>query len=482
MKRSKKYLFIIIIAATAMAAAVAAAALFLISRRATQADLSYLQQTEYNSVFFSMVPYQDMEADAVGEDFFSLYLGMKAATAPVYFDNVNVLNDHLKAAMSSGNEVSLVNLELVPFQPGNFGKLANIVAAYPGTTFQVLINAPSMDYWTSQSESSAKKQLASCQELTEKLLAYSNVKVYFAGAEDWLILNSGNYAAPLVASREITKHLALLTLCDQNYRLTTDNYMAAFTGLQAKIDHARTVPASPDLSGWCLVFFGDSVIGNYTNTTSIPNAVAALSGCEAYNLGVGGTPARYEGPDLYSFTVVVDSFLKQKAVALPEGAICPQDMAAYYEKDHGGKQMCFVVNYGLNDYFCGALIENPDDPYDVSTYTGALQSGIRELKTAFPEAVVILAAPNYIEYFSRGQDRQSDVGGILTDYVEAAGRVAQETNVIFMNNYYDLGIDVSNSINYLVDGCHPGNNGRFLYAQALLRLIQLKCIEVGAAY
>lgn len=475
MKRSKKYL--LIFAAVVAAAAVAAGFLFFIFRRDRQADLQYLRQREYSSVFFSMVPYQDMAADAVGEDFFSLYLGMETVTAPGYFKNVNDLNDHLNAALESGNEVGLVNLELIPFQPGSFDRLVELAAAHPGTAFQVLINAPSMDYWTSQSESGAKKQLDACRKLTEALLAYGNVKVYFAGAEDWLILNSRNYAAPLVASREITKHLALLTLCDQHYRLTMDNYTATFTGLEAKIDHARTAPAPTDLSDWCLVFFGDSVIGNYIDSTSIPNATAALSGCEAYNLGVGGTPARYEGPELYSFTVVLDSFLKRDTVALPEGAICPRDMASYYESGHDGKRMCFVVNYGLNDYFSGAPIENPEDPYDSSTYAGALRSGIRELRTAYPEAVIVLAAPNYCEYFSHGQEKQSEVGGTLTDYVEAAGRVAQDTEVIFMNNYYDLGIDASNSASYLVDGCHPDDNGRFIYAQALIRLIQLNCID-----
>lgn len=475
MKRSKRYL--VVIAAAAVIAAVAACALFLAARRARQAELRYLQQTEYTSVFFSMVPYQNMASDAIGEDFFSLYFGMKTATAPSYFKNVNDLNDYLKAALDSGNEVSLVSLELIPFQPGSFGRLANLIAAHPDTTFKILMDAPYMGYWTSQSESSAKKKLSSCRDLAKALLAHSNVELYFAGAEDWLILNDGNYTDPLVANKDIAKHLALLTLCDSHYRLTADNYTATFTGLEAKIDFARTAPASTDLSGWCLVFFGDSVIGNYTNSASIPNAVAALSGCEAYNLGVGGTPARVEGPGLYSFPIIVDSFRRRDAVTLPEGAICPQEMAAYYEKDHDGKQMCFVVNYGLNDYFSGAPVDDPEDPFNLSTYAGALRSGIRELRAAYPESVVILAAPNYVEYFSQGQERQSDVGGTLTDYVEAARRAAADTNVIFMDNYYDLGIDASNSASYLVDGCHPGDNGRFLYAQALIRLIRLNCIE-----
>ena len=450
MRLSKKSMIVIAVSVALVAAAVASL-IFFLSGRARRADLKYLRQAEYNAVFFSMVPYEDVGGEAVGEDFFSLYLGLKTATVPGCIRNAEDVIDYLEAALNSGNEVSLVALELLPEWAGGLGALGDLIGAHPDTTFKLLLDAPSMEYWTSQSESGAQRQLNSCRQLAETVLAHGN------------------------ANRDIARHLALLTLCDSNYRLTADNYTATFSGLEEKIIHARTVPASTDLSDWCMVFFGDSVIGNYTDSASIPNAVAALSGCEAYNLGVGGTPAVFEGPELYSFPVIVDSFLKQKTVTLPEGAVCPREMEAFYEKEHNGKQMCFVVNYGLNDYFSGAPVDNPQDPYDTAAYAGALRSGIRELRTAYPDAVIILAAPNYVEYFSAGQEKQSDVGGRLTDYVEAAGRVAGDTDVILMNNYYDLGIDASNSASYLVDGCHPVDNGRFLYAQALIRLIGLHC-------
>lgn len=476
MRLSKKNIIVIAVS-VALVAAAAAGLVLIVSGRAKRANLKYLRQAEYNAVFFSMVPYEDVGAEAVGEDFFSLYLGLKTATVPGCIRKEKDVMDYLEAALNSGNEISLVALELLPARPGSFDALGDLIGAHPDTTFKILLDAPSMEYWTSQSESGAKQQLSACLQLAETALAHGNAEFYFAGAEDWLILNHRNYSAPLVANRDIARHLALLTLCDSHYRLTADNYTATFSGLEEKIIYARTAPASKDLSDWCLVFFGDSVIGNYTDSASIPNAVASLSGCEAYNLGVGGTPAVFEGPGLYSFTVIVDSFLKQKAVTLPEGAVCPREMEAFYEKEHNGKQMCFVVNYGLNDYFSGAPVENLQEPYDTAAYAGALRSGIRELRTAYPDAVIILAAPNYVEYFSAGQEKQSDVGGSLTDYVEAAGRVAGDTNVIFMNNYYDLGIDASNSASYLVDGCHPGDNGRFLYAQALIRLIGLHCLQ-----
>lgn len=477
MKRSKGLVFVI--AAAAAIAAVAAGALFLVSRRARQADLRCLRQTEYDAVFFSMVPYRDPASDAIGADALSYYIGVDAAVMSSCLRNAGDLDDYLEAAFYSGNEIGLAYLELVPFRLGDFGGLSNWIAAYPDTVFHILLNAPSMDYWTSLGEGRAQKQLAAYQELAGELLGHGNVELYFMGAEDWLIMNPGNYTAPLVANRELAPHLALLTWQNDRYRLTADNYTAVFTGLWDKVGLAGALPESPELSGWRMVFFGDSVIGNYRDSTSIPSAAAALSGCEAYNLGVGGTPAAFEEPSLYSFTVIVDSILKREAIVPQNGVPGPKDLEAYYEKANDGKRLCFVINYGLNDYFGGARVENPEDPFDPFTYAGALRSGIRELREAFPESVIVLAAPNYTDAFSHGQDRQSDVGGSLTDYVEAAGRVAQDTNVLFMDNYHDLGIDASNWPVYLADNVHPDKNGRFLYARALVRLIWNNCAEAG---
>lgn len=484
MKQFKKIIFVF--AAAAIIAVVAACVLFFAARRVRQADLRYLRETEYSVAFFTMVPYRDMASDAVGTEFFEHYFAQKAAVVSSRLRNADDLNDYLGAALDSGNELSFVYLELIPFQLGDFGGLNDLITAYPDTVFHILLDAPSMDYWLSQSAGRMKKKLASCQKLAGELAEHGNVELYFMGAEDWLIMNPGNYTASLAVNGELSQRLAALTWFNDRYRLTTDNYTAVFAGLENKINLAGTAPESADLSDWRLVFFGDSIIGNYTDSTSIPNAVAGITGCEAYNLGIGGAPAFVASPAfiaeldsvMYSFPDIVESFLCRDAITLPEEVIYPQEMAAYYEMEekHDGKQMCFVINFGLNDYFCGAPIDNPENPLDLSTYLGALRSGIRSLQTAYPEAVIVLAAPNYIEVFSQGQDRLSDEGGILTDYVEAAERAARDTNAIFMNNYHDLGVDSSNDEIHLVDGCHLAESGRFLYAQALIRLISLHCL------
>ena len=75
MRLSKKSMIVIAVS-VALVAAAAASLIFFLSGRAKRADLKYLRQADYNAVFFSMVPYEDVGGEAVGEDFFSLYLGL----------------------------------------------------------------------------------------------------------------------------------------------------------------------------------------------------------------------------------------------------------------------------------------------------------------------------------------------------------------------------------------------------------------------
>ncbi len=474
MKITRKMIVII-----AVNAVVAAGVLFFCWRYAYKADLRRLQQAEYDSAFFSMVPYRNIEEDAVGPVFFMDYLGINTAAADRPMRDEGMLTDYLETVLGSENEVSHIYLELVPFKLDSITCLNSLLETYPQTEFHILLAAPSMDYWTSQSERRTAAQMDAYTNLSTALLGYGNVELYFAGAQDWLIENPGNYTASMTLNGELLHHVALLTYCDGIYGLDFENYIDVFGELKNKVGLAKDAPAGADLSDWCLVFFGDSVIGNYTNSSSIPGAVASLSGCQAYNLGIGGTSAFWGQDSRFPFPEISEYFCQRDIAALNEGTFWRQEMEAYCEEKHDGKQICFVLNYGLNDYFCGCPIDDAQDPFNIGTYSGGLRSGIRKLLDAYPDAAIVLAAPTFTTIFSSGQDIMSPVGGYLTDYVEAAEGVAREMNVIFMNNYAELGVDASSADVYLEDGVHLGDSGRFLYAQALIRLIEAQCDEEG---
>ena len=73
----------------------------------------------------------------------------------------------------------------------------------------------------------------------------------------------------------------------------------------------------PDLSDHCLVFFGDSVIGNYTDSASIPGVVAGLTGAAVYNCGYGGNSAALGEERTISLPGIVDAFFQGNLSVLP---------------------------------------------------------------------------------------------------------------------------------------------------------------------
>ena len=61
--------------------------------------------------------------------------------------------------------------------------------------------------------------------------------------------------------------------------------------------------------------------------------------------------------------------------------------------------------------------------------------------------------------------------GTLRDYMGTCEYIAGEQQTLFLNTYYDLGIDSYTADKYLEDGIHLTQEGRQIYADALARLI-----------
>ena len=227
------------------------------------------------------------------------------------------------------------------------------------------------------------------------------------------------------------------------------------------------------MSDLSVVFFGDSVIGNYTGSFSIPGVVNGFSGAHVYNCAQGGAtaskdPATDDPAAAMSFVIAVDTFLKQDPTVLREDTVYRTSLEAYLNDDHRGRRLCFVINYGLNDYFSGYAVDDPEDPYDTVTYCGALRTGIRSLQEAYPDALILLAAPNYITFFENGTELHGEAGSTLTAYVQGAADVADQMGIPFYDTYHRLGVTEDNAADYLADAVHLNEEGRFLFGTALI--------------
>lgn len=466
--------------------------LFLLSFLAVSACLIYFDKKEhmdakkqyqerlslesYDSVFFSMYPINNYSV----EDF-TTYRAVTPILSDYAISDFSEIGEFLETAFASGNDITNVYLGLDPYLMWtSLGKknerweqalelhLLSYITAHPALSFEILFPYPSIKYWASLKEKELDTAFTTYDTLIHTLEPYSNVTVYFVGAEEWLIANPGNYTDAFETNYQVSLKLMLLTFCDHNLQIEASDTAAVFADLKSRIRQEKESPETyPDLTGWDIVFFGDSIMGNFSGSASIPGVINGLTRASVYNYAIGGTPAA-SAPDAdNTFLPVVNSFLNRQLTATRDGTCFPYD-----DRQESANQLCFIIHYGLNDYFNGQPMDNQDDPYDSFTYAGALRSGICLLKEAYPEATIIVMSPPFCTYYSGGTDRNGDAGGTLIEYVSSASQVAREMNVLYFDSYHDLGITADNAALYLADGCHLNETGRFLEGKKIIRLLE----------
>ncbi|MBQ2802376.1 MAG: hypothetical protein IJF07_00565 [Lachnospiraceae bacterium] len=458
--------------------AVALACLFLIfpkkdseNREAIKQDLIAIQEGSFNSVFFSMFPITGYQA----EDF-RTYRGVDPILSTGIPTNLTDLSTYLNTAFASGNTITNIYLGLDPYaiwqscdrKSAQWTKdletrLLPYFANYPDISFEIMLPSPSLEYWLSLKEDKTIEMLATYRTLITSLSSYPNVSTYFTGAEYWLIANPDSYLAAYDINSVVARKLMLFTFCDKQYQISNDNADELLGRLSDLLASERQNPTSyPDLSHWQLVFFGDSIIGNYSGSFSIPGVVSGLSKASTYNYAIGGTHAS----DIPDYDKAFLDRVKQFSAGTLKVTHGEENFAPTDDQ-----RLCFVVHYGLNDYFSGLPVENKEFPNDETTYAGSLRTGIQFLQENYPDATIIVMTPPFCALFENGTERKSEQGGLLTDYVEAAKLVVDEMNAICMDNYSGLGIHADNQESYLEDGCHLNETGRFLLGAQLIEIL-----------
>lgn len=438
------------------------------TRMEKKADYDLISTQGYDSVFLSMYP-----TDGFDESYYAYYRGMNLIRPSHCISNFATLKNYLDRIAKSGNTIHTIYLGVCPEKiPAS--ELFNLLAKYPSVIFEVVPAYPSIDHWTSLSTTDYETLLQSYYEYTTLSLNAANTNFYSFFATEWLIANPTNYIGDLVLNEDIARSIMLYTDSGHGYQFTSDNVEGIYEQFNNLIFSYQTNPITyPDLSDWDIVFFGDSVIGNYHNSTSIPNVLTSLTNARTYNCAIGGTTATLAPDAQMSLTQTVDHFLQQKLSSFSTAETANTVLERYYREATPERNLCFVIHYGLNDYFTGAPLI-AEDTYDTSGFSGALRTGIEQLKSSYPNAKFLLIAPNFTSYFTNGTEKTSSYGGTLSEYVDTILSVADEYSIPVLNNYTDLPINAQNHAQYLVDGCHPNEAGRLLIGSSLAQ----KCYEL----
>lgn len=418
-------------------------------------DFARLRQETYQGVVLSMYA-----PEAFPEDIYPAYMGYDAISCSHRIASFSDLSEYLNAAVSSGNDLTHVFLILDPlrlwdscfhnnsrFYAAVDEKLLAYVDAYPDTAFTVLFSTPSLKYWQSHAGKDLDTYCNLVQVLSAPLLVRENVSLHFAGGEKWLIANPAAYDTPTDLNAAAARAVMLQVLSGAlTFESSGDN--STLNQFRTLLETAVSSPVSyPDLSDYDIVFFGDSVFGNYQDFTSIPGVLSALTGANCHNYAIGGSAATTISAEDSSFPHTVQNFLNEDGDLLT-GA--------------DSEKLCFLINYGLNDYFVGYPLEN---------YCDGLQSGIQLLQAAYPDAKIMIVSSNFILSFDCGTVLNGDSQKTLADYIAAAEETAAAVNADFLNINDLLQWNAGNATGYLADSVHPNEAGRFLFGEALAKAL-----------
>ena len=426
-------------------------------------DFELIKLKEHDTLLLSMFSIENYD-----ENDFAHYRGMTALKAGYNVPNGKLMRWYFDKVREYNTSLERVYLGVDPEHTSK-EDIVILIQQNPDVYFEVFLPYPQIDYWAGMEEKKFEKIMQQYKVFTEWIIPLENACIYVFGNEDWLVGNSLNYTDTFTTNEEISEFLMCNMDAGHSYQASFESMeqeMLQYYELYAEYQNRNKI----DLSGTEIIFFGDSIIGNYTDTLSIPKVVEGECGAKTYNLGQGGGTATWVEDNMTNFCVVVDAFLAGEANMLPEESQCYKGLKSYLEEGAKDAPKIFVINFGLNDYF-NALPLKAEEVNDISTYEGALRTTVSKLQKAYPDAEIILMTPHFTYEFHFGKDILGEKAGSLEDYANIVIEIARELNVGVLDNFREVGINEANWKQYQPDGTHPNEKGRFAIGRELAKYI-----------
>ncbi len=423
-------------------------------------DLAAISQSTYESVALSA-----FTLDGFDEETYTAYWAKTLYIATDTIKDARTLAWYLAKIAASGNSVSTIYIGVDPATM-DLDAFFALVAAYPAYTFEIIPAYSPISSWCALTDAALEKKLSAYEALCQGTLSLENAHVYGYFAATGIIDDSNFAGGALIA--DVASQILLNSTTASDYYLSESRLDLTFSIFKEAIlaTKAAGEVTYSDLSDLDVVFIGDSVFGNYTDAVSIPGFFSALTGAKVYNCAVGGRSAAKEEAVNQGLVYHIQAFLDHTAYTYSNAENANAAMDAFYEAHTADRDLCFIINFGLNDYFDGNAIAL-EDAYDITSYTGAFRTGIDLLEKAYPDATIILVAPNFTTYFSNGQEINGIYAGTLRDYSDALCAVAEEYGLLSICLLDELPIDADNAFYYLDGICHPNITGRLLVAKLL---------------
>lgn len=461
-----------------------------------QKIMKKVEKNEIDSVFLSMYPIDTYDADLLYD-----YKLAKTEILHTPMESGDQLVGVLERLLSSPNALQNVFLGLYEESIITEGStkdgaykselvkqghtweeaILELGKAHPEITFELMLYYPKISYWTALSEQEVQEKLdwyAYAGNLYSHYDVVENVHVFMPGCEEWLICNEGNYKDENSVTDFVAVELEKLVLCDYGTIMIPNSIEEQCGKLKTLIEkYRKEQPEYGIQPDYTYVFLGDSVIGNYAGSLSIPGVVSHMTGADAINCGFGGLPASKENEQSIGLENVLDALLSDKKSSLLkvlENENVQDGIRTFWNKKLSKEEenLIFFISFGINDYAVGHPVYNED--MDEYCYAGALSNAIDRLQEAYPKAQIILMTPNYIEMFEHGTLDNGGKGYVFLDFVEAVKELAEQKQLQVVDVFDDLGITEENAGIYLADGCHPNYYGRYKIGELIWKSLMLQ--------
>lgn len=227
---------------------------------------------------------------------------------------------------------------------------------------------------------------------------------------------------------------------------------------------------------------------NRNDEHGLANQIAAKSGATVYNGSFTGSTVSAAYPtynDGYWMDALSLSYLAE--------GICTRDFerilsAAYYsydpdfvptvemlqDLDMNSVDIICIMYDGI-DYIQKRPSDDPNDPYSIVAYTGALRTAITKIQEAYPFIRIVVMSHTFCHSIDEEGNFQNgdrtDLGnGTLSHYLQKELDVTSDCGVSWIDNFYGS-VNEDNYLDYMTDYIHFNAAGQELLAQRFVDCI-----------
>ena len=246
--------------------------------------------------------------------------------------------------------------------------------------------------------------------------------------------------------------------------------------------------------GKTIAFFGDSVVGNFNDTTGLCSIIAAKTGATVINCAFGGTRMAYRYYDeetpastaqQYQYWNALSGYGLAQAIATDtwtdqDTAVANLTSPPSYFSDRltALKAVDFddvdyiLWEYGTNDFSTEVMLSDTEDTTNLFAFDNAYRGAIEAISTAYPNVQIIPITPTWRFWEDDGtylydsnthtMDDYEGTARLLTAFIEEIKDIAKEYQLPCIDDYYTLGANrfTKSAFFDATDGVHPNANGR----------------------